>query len=580
MNNLSITMAQIRTKPGSVWYNHDVIVKYIKMAADQVDNTKPQLLVFPEMAIPGYPALDLYLNSEFIRNCEKSLNDITKITGDYPNIMVVVGSLELLDDRLYNSAYVLNAGQVKKIVRKTLLPEYDIFFEKRYFNSAPITDMDNTIYFYGNKIGILVCEDLWDENYSIKPFKEKIIKHHADVVVSINASPYCIGKVYERIKRVKDKIRNTNIDKFVYVNAIGGQDGYEGEIVFDGNSFIVDNKGKMYKEGGAYEKSLTTIYPDAQPEPVLSTKWQNARILRDEMGDVFGALTMGVKHYFARANTWKAVIGISGGIDSAVVAWIAAQALGQQNIKMITMPSQYSSKETLEDAFQLMKNLGGGFNRSINSIYRRIYAQLDTNYEDRRSLSHEDINPLNMDIKDGDLTSQNIQARIRGIILMAYANANNAMVISTGNKTELALGYCTLYGDMAGGISPLADLNKLNVYHLADYINHAFKTDACPYPIPLGIIKRPPSAELASDQTDEATLGDYNIIAPLVDQIVSGDYNLFNLKMDYGADVVQSVAKKIFRNEFKRRQSPPGIKNSRKAFGSGRRMPWSIDEIY
>jgi NAD+ synthase (glutamine-hydrolysing) len=417
----------------------------------------------------------------------------------------------------------------------------------------------NTVVFNNKKIGFLICEDIWYDGYYSSPY-QNLMKKKPDIVISINASPYVQGKLKTRINKVKEimrKCKDLHVPEyFVYVNSVGSHDGYDGEVVFDGGSFIVDKNRDVVSFCEEFVE--TTVLFDTEDYNKKSFKIDSSK----DIEKTIRAIEIGIKSYFDRFNMKKAIIGLSGGIDSAVTAALSAASLGSENVIGVSMPSHYSSDGSITDAKDLAKNLGIDYiNIPIKEV---VYSYGD--------ILSKTINPFYETI-----TEENIQARIRGNILMALSNSiPGSMVLSTGNKTELALGYCTPYGDMAGGLSPLADVDKTNVYLIAEKINRKREI------IPVNTITKPPSAELAPNQTDEKGLGfSYDILVDAVNYVI--EKGIFQkekleeylLKFE-GIDAKKMsdmVMDRIVKNEWKRRQAAPGIKVTLKAFGSGRRVP-------
>jgi NAD+ synthase (glutamine-hydrolysing) len=444
----------------------------------------------------------------------------------------------------YNSAALIYQHQLIKVQDKTLLPDYDVFFENRYF--APARER-SVVEFKGLKIGVEICEDLWDENYSTK-VSEELVNQGANILINISGSPFYINKGFDRQRLIMKK---TSVFKlpFIYVNTIGVQDGYDGEIVFDGQSMVFDSGSKLVYVGKKFEEEIFFIELDK----LANEGYSRSTLLNNVEEELLSALTLAIKRYFNKTNFKKAFIGISGGIDSALVATIATFALGKENVVGVCMPSLFSSRGSIEDSIELAKNLGIQYEiLNINKIFRGF-----------QNLLKEQFNGLN-----SDLTEENLQARIRGVLLMAHANKFGGLVISTANKTETALGYTTLYGDMCGAIAPLADIDKLRVYDLANYINKKNEI------IPRKIIKKIPSAELRDNQTDEDSLGaTYKVIVPLVNSIIENLKTENELSKQYPKNIVKKIFNLINMNEYKRRQSPPSVKVTKKTFGIGRRMP-------
>lgn len=534
---IHIGMAQINPVLSDIDYNVTKIKEYIRTAAIQ----QVELLIFPELAITGYLPMDLLLKPDFIN---ANLVGLKKVVKSVPQDMIVlVGFADRVQNKVYNAAAIIQGGEIIDKRYKTLLPNYDVFDEKRYFEPA-VANSPVPIEIKGKRIllGIEICEDLWDAGSDVK-ITEQLANQGTKLIVNLSASPFEHNKRDVRQQLIFDKIEKIKIP-FVLVNQVGGQDQY----VFDGNSLALDSTGAVVAWGKEFVEALTTF--DLNLETGQASPMELPTVPREE--SIFQGLVLGVRDYFRKTECTKAVMGLSGGIDSAVVACIAAAALGPENVTCVAMPGEYTAEMSITDAEQLAKNLGVNFlNIPINKIARAYYRQL-----------HEVFKATSFDI-----TEENIQSRIRGNILMAIANKFGYYVLSTGNKTELALGYCTLYGDMAGALAVISDLSKSDVYALARLINT--KKD---HPIiPERIFNRLPSAELAEGQVDPF---DYKIVSPLVDLIINEHKTSKELiTMEFDPALVKEIMKKIRLAEFKRRQAAPGLKVTSKAFGLGRRYP-------
>jgi len=538
---MKIAIAQITTYPGEMEKNAEKIISYMHKAKELGADT----VVFPELALPGYLSLDLILDEKFVDDNLKVLNKVVEASE---GISVIVGFIDCDKNKLrpdglrirYNSAAVISDGKLLGVQDKTLLPDYDVFYENRYFAPARKRDIFTI---NGERVGVEICEDMWDENYSVNVSNDLVFKG-AKLLINISASPFYSGKFFIREKIIKNLVDKYKVP-FIYINLVGVQDGYEGELVFDGQSMAFSSKG-LIAYGRSFEEDLVIF--DTYDSKIVESKY-------DEVEELDNALVYGIKEYFRRNNFNKAFIGLSGGIDSAVVAVLAVQALGKENVTGISMPSRFSSKGSIDDAKKLADNLGINFN--IVPIENSFKIMNETLSESFRKMQK-------------DVTEENIQARLRGLILMAFSNKFNGLVISTGNKTEMALGYCTLYGDMCGGLAAISDVNKTNVYKLAAYINKKYGKEI----IPKSSIEKAPSAELAENQTDEKSLGaSYGILSPLVDDIIENKMSLGQLSNKYSKEIVEKIIAKINGNEYKRRQAAPGIKVTKKAFGVGRRIP-------
>ncbi len=541
---MRIAMAQIDTVVGDVTAN----LKAVRDAIERAREAKADIVVFPEMTLTGYPLLDLVYRANLLERQRAALTEAARAaTG----IAAVVGFVDRdpmrrgTDGRaaVYNSAAVVKDGLILAVHRKNLLPEYDVFFERRYF----VPGAGSTVVDVGGvNVGVQICEDLWDDNYESKVTRRECAAG-ADVVVNLSASPFHVGKGQERRELLHRHVRE-NGKPIVYVNQVGGEDGYEGELVFDGESLAVDGHGQLLAVGKQFEEDLVVFDLDPKSgrgKPITDR-------VADPDAEAFAALVRGVRDYGRRAGFKSALIGLSGGIDSALVAAIAQRAFGKENVLGIAMPSRFSSTHSLEDAKALAKNLGIEFRTiSIEPVFESYLAQLAPSFAGKKP----------------DVTEENLQARVRGGLLMALSNKTGAMVLSTGNKTEIALGYCTLYGDMCGGLTVLSDVSKERVYSISRYLNRASKTEV----IPQRSIDKVPSAELREGQFDPF---DYAIVSPLADMLVEEELEI-DEAVAHGFDraLVERLAKMVKNAEYKRRQAAPGIKITSRAFGVGRRMP-------
>lgn len=519
---MRIAVAQINSSVGDLEGNAHRIITSVKAFEGKAD-----IVVFPELTITGYPPLDLLFEEEFLEKTKEMLSKI----GTTCRIPCIVGFVDVVDGILYNAAALLKK-EMRGVQHKMLLPNYDVFDERRYFTPGTCQTLFDIC---GKKVGIEICEDLWDHAYDVNP-TANLQKMGADIIVNISASPYCVGKVQERLELARTHNKDTTT--FVYCNLVGGQD----ELVFDGNSFIMKGA-TLIKMGKAFEEDFFIVDLEKEHKKVTFT------ISRTE--ELFKALVLGLRDYCKKTHFEQVVLGLSGGIDSSLVACIAVEAVGNKNVVGVFMPSEYTSQESTEDAVTLAENLGITLNTfPIHSIVGSYTKMLD---------------PLFAELPE-DTTEENIQARIRGNLLMAFSNKFRHLVLATGNKTELALGYCTLYGDMSGGLSVIGDVSKTQVYELAKYYNR-MKGDI----IPERVLKRAPSAELKEEQVDPF---DYAVVSPLVDSIVeerTSRKELLNL--GYDPVLVDDILKRIYRNEYKRRQAAPVIRVTKKAFGIGRRYP-------
>jgi len=537
VKNVKVLLCQINPIVGDIEGNTKKIIRIIKSHRDA------KILIFPELAICGYPPKDLLFQKDFIEAAYKAIEEIAKEVEDS---FVVVGSPTKSHhvSKLFNSAIILHQGKIEKIIHKTLLPSYDVFDENRYFIPSPAREV---VTIEGINFGISICEDIWninnDENamYDINVLDE-LSQKGAKVFINLSASPYHYTKLEtQRLKVLKEAATKYGIP-VIYVNQVGGND----ELIFDGNSVVVSSDGRLVAKAKEFEEDILEIKLekiDKMPEVEI----------HEDISWIKKALVLGIRDYFEKTGiTKKAVVGLSGGIDSSVVCCLAVEALGPENVLGVAMPSRYSSEHSIKDAKSLAENLGIEF---------RIYPIEDVFKAYLRMFNTSEM-PLQ------DLAEENIQARIRGNILMFISNRENRLVLTTGNKSELAVGYCTLYGDMAGGLAVISDLPKMLVYELARYINREREI------IPHNVLVKPPSAELRPNQKDTDSLPPYEILDPIlvayIEELKSVDEIV---QMGYPKDLVLKIIKMVERAEYKRKQAAPGLKVTSKAFGFGRRMP-------
>lgn len=501
-----------------------------------------RLAVFPELSLCGYPPRDLLERDSFLEAHDQSLSElIEQVSG----IACVVGVLERrqgIGRPLYNSAFFIRDKKVCHRVRKQLLPTYDVFDERRYFEpgepSIPFS-------FEGLNIALSVCEDIWQDRvrYPLDPvallMERKTVP---DILINISASPFYNGKLGERFDLFSSLCARHRLP-LLYVNQVGGQD----ELIFDGHSMVIDGSGAVRATGSGFAEDMVVV----ETENWLT----DGRIVipQDSVAKVEEALTLGIRDYLRKVGFTSAVLGLSGGIDSAVTAVLACRALGPENVLCVALPSPYTSDISLKDAEALAANLGCGFEVIPITEAMRVYDSL--------------LSPMVKNLPE-DVTEQNLQARIRGTILMAISNKFGHLLLSTGNKSEMAVGYCTLYGDMNGGLAVLADVPKVMVYSLARWINQEKGV------IPERIIDRSPSAELKPDQLDQDDLPPYEVLDPILKGYLEEFLGVEDLvKRGFDRAIVQDIIRRIKINEYKRRQSPVGLKVTSKAFGYGRRYP-------
>lgn len=536
---MKIAVAQLNFHVGNFESNTQKIINKIEEAKSQ----NVDLIVFSELAICGYPPRDFLEFNDFIETCLSCVNEIAIQTK---GITAIVGGPSKNESGhgkpLFNSAFVLSDGQVKNVIHKTLLPTYDIFDEYRYFE--PNREFE-VVEIAGKKVGIAICEDLWNVGdnplYTKTPAME-LKQKGAELLINVAASPFSYNQDEERKKVLKENAVKTGLP-IVYCNHVGAQT----ELIFDGGSFFMNALGEIVNQDNFFEESL-----------LISSLNQNefspgGKTFRNKIQLIHDALVLGIKDYFSKLGFKKAIVGLSGGIDSAVTFALAARALGSENVYGILMPSQFSSDHSVDDAKELAENLGSPY--ELIEI-KDVYDSYD-----------EKLKPIFKDLPFG-LAEENLQARTRGVLVMAISNKFGHIVLNTSNKSEAAVGYGTLYGDMCGGLAVLGDVYKTEVFELARYINKDEEV------IPENSIVKPPSAELRPDQKDSDSLPDYDILDKLLFEYIEnrkGPRELVELGFD--EVLVNRVLKMVNINEYKRYQTPPILRVTHKAFGMGRRMP-------
>lgn len=543
---MNFALAQLDYHIGNFLENTTNIVLEIKNA----QHKDIDLMVFSELSICGYPPLDLLERKDFIQEC---IDEIHKISRICKKIGVLIGGPSFNEDpkgkMLFNSVYFLNEGKVKDIFHKSLLPTYDIFDEYRYFEP---NEEFRLLEYRDRKIAVTICEDLWDDQpfesefarrrlYKVSPMKE-LAKLEPDLVINIAASPYS----HSRIGMKKDIFLNV-ARKYslpvIYVNQVGAQT----QLIFEGGSLAINKEGKVVEQLKYFQQDVRTLSLEDLLDKSNSTVFEEP----DRIKMIHDALITGIRGYFNKLGLTKALIGLSGGIDSAVTTALAVRALGSDNVHVLLMPSQYSSDHSVSDSLSLCENLGINHDLiEIHSVFNAFQKSLEPLFKGM----------------DEDITEENIQSRIRGVLLMAYSNKFGHILLNTSNKSEAAVGYGTLYGDMSGGLSVLGDVYKSDVYEMARFINRKNEV------IPENIIKKPPSAELKPGQKDTDSLPDYEILDKILFEYIERQKPAAEIE-GFDNQLIKEIIRKVNLNEYKRYQTPPILRISSKAFGYGRRIP-------
>ena len=545
---MKISVAQLNYHIGNFARNKDLICNAIKKAKAKGSD----LIIFSELCIPGYPPLDLLDRLDFIEKCERTVSEIAK---ECKGIAAIVGSPTLNKKpegkKLFNSALLLSEGKIIFSANKALLPTYDIFDEYRYFEPETRFSLYT---FNGLRIALTICEDLWDEQpfdnefektrlYRISPMEE-LAKQDPDIIINIAASPFSYTKI-----EAKENIFISKAVKYKIPVISVNQTGANTELIFDGASLLVNEKGKIFDQLPFFEEAVNTYSFDEIKSGIISRKYPKI----DSVNLIYKALVTGLCDYFTKTGLKSSIIGLSGGIDSALCLCLAVDALGNKNVRALLMPSRYSSDHSVRDAIALATTL-------------QVHYDI-INIEKPFRAFEEDLAPLFKGMNQ-DVTEENIQARIRAIILMAVSNKSGCILLNTSNKSEAAVGYGTLYGDMAGGLSVIGDVYKTDVYRLAAFINRKSEI------IPENILRKLPSAELRPDQFDTDSLPDYSILDAILYQYIELQKPASRIiKEGANSDTVLKVINMIDSNEYKRYQAPPVLRISSKAFGAGRRMP-------
>jgi NAD+ synthetase len=567
---MRIALAQINPTVGDIEGNSRKIIDF----TDRARSGGANVVVFPELAVPGYPPKDLLLKPRFVEDNLRAVRTIASRVGG--GIEVLVGYAERNDDPvgrpLHNAVAVLRDGQVRSRHFKTLLPTYDVFDESRYFEPGLKSDRNQLVHIGDVPMGLSICEDLWNDEKLIarRLYRENPIEDlsaaGARIMINASASPYVVGKNEFRLKLFGEQAKRFG-RPLIVVNQVGGND----ELVFDGNSVVFDGTGRVVAQATDFEEDLVLVdfvARDTGFQPVLDSpnnqQGQRGRVTGSVPGastpsagieSIYKALVLGLRDYVRKCGFKSVVLGLSGGIDSALTAVLAVDALGSQCVVGVAMPSRFSSQHSIDDARQLAENLGIAFHvvpiENVHDAYERTLAPV-----------FKGLQP--------DVTEENLQARIRGALLMAFSNKFNHLLISTGNKSELAVGYTTLYGDMCGGLALISDVPKTMVWEMSRWINARAGREL----IPRSSIEKVPSAELRPNQSDQDSLPPYEVLDEIIERYVEDERSAAEIVADgFDAAMVSRVIRMIDRSEYKRRQAAPGIKVTSRAFGFGRRMP-------
>jgi len=577
MDNIRVGLGQIDVTVGDLDGNLRKILKYIEASK----NLGVDILCFPELAVTGYPPEDLLLKPSFI---EDNIETLAKVTNASDGLTIIVGFVDRKED-IYNAAAIIHNKKLVDVYHKRYLPNYGVFDENRYFQSgyrAPVYKLGRVI------LGVNVCEDIW---YPGDPTREQALLGDAQIIINISSSPYYVSKVKSRERMLSVRASDYSVI-VVFCNLVGGQD----ELVFDGHSVVIGERGEVIARASGFKEELLVV--DISPGRVFRSRLHDPRKRKEKEAfwleskqaevieitmqepsrdsrpritpevekilgveeEVFRALVLGTRDYVTKNDFKKVVIGLSGGIDSSLVAVIAVEALGKENVIGVSMPSRYTSSGSITDAEKLSENIG---------------IELITVPIEKPFSAYLDMVSQVFSGKEQDVTEENIQARIRGNILMALSNKFGWLVLTTGNKSETSVGYCTLYGDMAGGFAVIKDVPKTFVYRIAEFYNNWKGKEI----IPKTVIKKPPSAELRPNQKDTDSLPPYEILDPILKAYVEDDLSIEEIiALGFDENVVKRVIKLVDSNEYKRRQAAPGIKITVRAFGKDRRFP--ITNLY
>ena len=553
---LRITGAQLSFSVGAIQENKSKILKTL----EEAEKINSDVVVFPELCITGYPPEDLLLRESFVGKNFAVLEEIAEFSGRTSGVIGFVDrsideqTTDNVDRKITNAAAIVQNGDVKGIYHKCYLPNYSVFDEARYF--AKGTKPEELFWYEDIGVGINICEDIWIDD---GPAEEQV-KRGASLIININASPFDTDKTKSRKEKVINKAKKLNVP-IIYLNMVGGQD----ELVFDGGSFVVGSDGHIIHQASQFTEEVFSFDIDLEIKSVIS---KNKLMINEKISDIpkiksadpleelesmYSALKLGLSDYVEKNNFEKVLVGISGGIDSALTATIAVDSLSSENVIGVAMPSRFNPESSLKDAEDLAKKLN---------------IELKTINIEETAEKFKELIGLNIEDSLESVVKENIQARIRGNILMALSNQLGAMVVSTGNKSEMAVGYSTLYGDLVGGFALLKDVYKTEVYKLSNYRNSISDV------IPKNIIDKKPSAELSEDQYDSDSLPEYDLLDKIIKMYIELDYSSEKIiKSGIEKDIVFDILEKIDRNEYKRKQVAPGVKLTSRAFGKDRRMP-------
>lgn len=537
---MKIGLAQVNTTVGNIWGNAEKIIEFQKKA----EEAGCELVVYPELAITGYPPRDLAEKKALVR---ENLEALKAISENCRKAEAVVGFIDRntsdIGKPIFNAAAVVHRGRVKGIYHKSLLPSYDVFDEGRYFEPGD----ESLIFEKGNKrFAVTICEDIWSSH---APLKRQIYRNNPlnrlgdvslDYLINISASPFSLHKEEVR-RRIVSEVSGRSRFGVIYLNMVGGND----ELIFDGGSFVVDRSGKVTARAASFAEDMVVIDAD-------TGRGDMAEEIEEDTARLAAALVLGLRDYVSKCGFKKVILGLSGGIDSAVTAALSVRALGSENVIGVLMPSPFTSEGSKRDAASLAEKLGiRTYTVPIDNIFDCYLESLKIPFEG----------------KDRDVTEENIQARIRGNLLMAMSNKFGYLVVNTGNKSEMAMGYCTLYGDMTGGLAVLGDVPKTMVYRLGEYLNEKRV-------IPRDVFTKAPSAELRPGQKDEDKLPPYELLDPILKMYIEENRDPEDIiAAGFSHRLVADIIDQVDRNEYKRRQAPPVLRVTSKAFGIGRRLP-------